>query len=170
MPRPRFPARRTAAFASLLAAAACAPAGEFPSLEPRAIENEDPLEEPVRTPPFVAPDPALRARAAALAAQARAGEREFEAALASAAAAARRAGAPGSEGWVVAHQQISRAEAARAPTSSALAELDRLATDRARAATNEDDFAAIRSALEEAERLASGQQRRLDALRSSLRR
>ena len=170
MPRSRFRLRFAAAFAAALAAGACTLNSEFPSLEPRAIEREDPLEEPVRTPPTVAGDPALRARAAELVAQAREGERAFEAALGSASAAARRAGAPGSESWVVAQQQISRAEAARAPTSAVLAELDQLATERARLPTNEGDFAAIRAALEEAEGLASGQQKRLDRLRASIRR
>jgi hypothetical protein len=150
------------------ALAGCAPNGQFPSLEPRAIEREDPLAEPVRTPPVIASDPALPARAAELLAEARRGEGEFEAALGAASAAARRAGAPGSESWVVAQQQISRAEAARAPTSTALAELDRLATERAREPTNQNDFAAIRSALEEAGRISAGQQQRLDRLRSQI--
>jgi hypothetical protein len=162
------------ACAALLAAAAlaggCTRDGEFPSLEPRAIELEDPLEEPVRTLPAVAADPALRARALELLAEARRGDREFEAALGPATAAARSAGAPGSESWVVAQQAITRAEAARAPTMQALAELDRLAAERAGVPTNEQDFAAVRGALEEAERLAGGQQQRFDRLRGSVRR
>jgi len=174
MPRPspfrRFGALLAAACAAALVAAGCTPNGEFPSLEPRAIEQEDPLAEPVRTPPVVAGDQALRARAAELVAEARRGEREFESALGAASAAARGAGAPGSESWVVAQQQISRAEAARSPTTGALAELDRLATERAREPTNEGDFAAIRSALDEAERIAAGQQQRLDRLRAQIRR
>jgi hypothetical protein len=170
MPSFRLPTRVAALLLAALGAAACRPNGEFPSLEPRAIEKEDPLEEPVRTPALVAAEPALRERAAELVAQARQGQREFEAALGSAVAAARTAGAPGSESWVVAQQQVSRAEAARAPTSSALAELDRLATERARIPTNEGDFAAIRAALDEAQRLAAGQQQRMDGLRASIRR
>jgi hypothetical protein len=156
--------------AALLLAAGCTTEGPFPSLEPRAIEQEDPLAEPVRTPPAVATDPALRARAGELLAQARLGEREFEAALGPASAAARAAGAPGSERWIEAQQAISRAEAARAPTMTALAELDRLAVERAAMPTAEEDFAAVRSALAEAERLAREQQRRLDALRGAVRR
>jgi hypothetical protein len=166
------PSRRCAALAAgvILVAAGCTPNSEFPSLEPRAIEQEDPLAEPVRTPPAVAVEPELRARASELLAEARRGERDFEPALGSASAAVRGAGPPGSESWVVAQQQISRAEAARAPTTSALAELDRLATERAGQPTNEDDFAAIRGALEEAGRIAAGQQLRLDRLRAQLRR
>ncbi|HYJ30060.1 MAG TPA: hypothetical protein VEW25_06935 [Allosphingosinicella sp.] len=171
MSRPR-PFHRSAvlAAAALLAASGCTPNSEFPSLAPRAIEQEDPLAEPVRTAPVVAGEPELRARAAELLDEARRGDRAFEAALGSAASAARGAGAPGSESWVVAQQQVSRAEAARAPTTSALAELDRLATERARLATNEGDFASIQGALEEVGRIAAGQQQRLDRLRDQLRR
>ena len=170
MPSPLPSRSPAAALAGALLLGACTPNGEFPSLEPRAIEQEDPLVEPVRTPPAVASDPALRARAAELAAEARRGAGAFEAAFGSAASAARAAGAPGSESWVAAQQQISRAEAARGPTSAALAELDRLATERARLPTNEGDFAAIRSALAEVERIAAAQQQRMDRLRAQVRR
>jgi hypothetical protein len=118
----------------------------------------------------VASDPAVRARANALAAEARAGDRAFEAAHARAAAAARGAGAPGSESWVEAQQAISRAEAERTATGRALAELDRLATERARLPTNEGDFALVRGALEEVEAIAASQQQKLDRLRSAVRR
>lgn len=157
-----------AAGAALLLAGGCAPEGEFPSLALRPIEAEDPLEEPVRTPPVVDADPALRARAAELLTEARRGDAQFDTAYRPAAAAARRAGAPGSETWIEAEQALSRAEAARAPTTSALAELDRLATERAALPTNEQDFAAIVAALDEAGRLALGQQQRYDALRAAV--
>ena len=173
MPFPRL----SAGFPALAALAAlpaitggCTRDGEFPSLEPRAVEREDPLEEPVRTPPRVASEPALRGRAAELVAEARRGERAFEAALGPASAAARGAGAPGSERWVVAQQAISRAEAAREPTMRALAELDRLVTERATVPTHPGDFAAIRAALDEAARIAAGQQQRIDRLRGNVRR
>jgi hypothetical protein len=170
MPLPRFPTPLSALLAAAALAAGCARDGEFPSLEPRAIELEDPRAEPVRTPAEVAGEPALRARAAELLADARRGEREFESALVPASAAARAAGAAGSESWVVAQQAISRAEAARAPTMRALAELDRLIVERARVPTDERDFAAIRTALEEVQRLAAGQQQRFDRLRGAVRR
>jgi hypothetical protein len=172
MSLPTFPARSgvLAALAAAVLGAGCAPEGEFPSLARRPIEAQDPLEEPVRTPPVVASEPALRARAAELLAEAREGGRAFDAAYGPAASAARGAGAPGSESWVVAQQAISRAEAARAPTIAALSALDALATERAAAPTNEEDFAAIRGALDEAGLLARGQQQRLDALRAATRR
>ncbi|HEX8642675.1 MAG TPA: hypothetical protein VF702_02035 [Allosphingosinicella sp.] len=163
-------ARYAAALAVAALACGCTPKGEFPSLAPRPLEAEDPLAEPVRAPPVVAGEPALRARAAELVALARRGESAFDDAYRPAAAATRRAGAPGSDSWVLAEQAISRAEAARAPTMAALAELDRLAAERAAVPTNEGDTAAIRAALDEAENLARGQQARLDALRASVRR
>ncbi|MEA3016154.1 MAG: hypothetical protein QOI38_876 [Sphingomonadales bacterium] len=166
-----FP-RPSAAWPALLAAAAlatgCKPEGTFPSLAPRPIESEDPLAEPIRTAPAVAADPQLRGTAASLLAEARRGDREFEAAAGAAGSAARGPGSPGSESWVAAQEAISRAEAARAPTMRALAELDRLATERAGLPTNDADFAAIRAALAEAERLAAGQQRRMDRLRGAV--
>ncbi|HEX8192828.1 MAG TPA: hypothetical protein VF552_07995 [Allosphingosinicella sp.] len=166
----RSAAARHAFTAALLATAllaGCAPEGEFPSLALRPIEAEDPREEPVRTPPVVASDPALRARAAELLGQARSGETAFGSAYGRAAAAARAAGAPGSESWVVAQEAISRVEAARAATTRALADLDRLSTERAGLPTNEEDFAVIGAALAEAARLVRGQQERFDALRAS---
>lgn len=158
------------ALAFVALAAACATEGEFPSLEPRAMEGEDPLAEPVRTRPAVAGEPALRARAAELVAEARRGDREFAAAFGRASASVRSAGVAGSESWVQAQQAVSRAEAARAPATGALAELDRLVAERAREPTNEEDFAAIRRALAEVEALAAAQQQRMDELRAGLRR
>jgi hypothetical protein len=172
VPLPLLPSRALFG-AALLAAAAtagCAPEGEFPSLAVRPIESQDPLEEPVRTPPMIASEPAIRTRAAALLARAQAGDRDFAAALGPARTAARGAGAAGSESWVVAQQALSRAEAARVATTTALGELDTLAVERAAVPTNAEDFAAIRRALAETERIVRAQQQRLDALRSEIRR
>jgi len=159
---------------ALLAAAAlaggCRAQSDFPSLAVRPIEAQDPLAEPVRTAPVVASEPALRARAAELLALARRGEAAFDRAYRPAAAAARAAGAPGSESWVAAEQALSRAEAERAPTAAALADLDALASERAALPTNTEDFAIIRAAIEEAQTLARGQQQRYDALRTMIRR
>jgi hypothetical protein len=149
-------------------ASACTPDGEFPSLAPRAIEQQDPLAEPVRNPPVVPSDPALRARAAELLAAARRGEAEFAATLALASAAAARSGEAGSESWMEAQQALSRAEAARAPTTAALAELDRLLVERAAIATAASDLVALQEALAEIERLSRVQQERLDSVRRSI--
>jgi hypothetical protein len=71
---------------------------------------------------------------------------------------------------VVAQQALSRAEAARVATTTALGTLDALAVERSAVPTNAEDFAAIRAALAEAERLARAQQQQLDALRAQIRR
>jgi hypothetical protein len=151
-----------------MTASACTPDGEFPSLAPRAIERQDPLAEPVRTFPDVPADPALRARAAELLAEARRGEAEFAAAYTLARAAAARSGEAGSESWIEAQQALSRAEAARAPTTVALAELDRLLIERSAIPTAAGDLAALQETLAEIERLFVAQQQRLDPLRRSI--
>lgn len=163
-----LPARPIALLAAALAASGCTTGGDFPSLAPRAIEQEDPLAEPVRTPPAVAGDAALRAAVARLRADALAGAAAFAAELRAAEAAAGRAGAPGTEGWMEAQQALSRLEAARAPATIARAELDRLLIVRASEPTSAEDLAAIRAALAEVERVAAEQQRHIDGLRSRI--
>ena len=116
----------------------------------------------------MASDPALRARIAELVALARRGERDFDAAFGAAQAAAGRAGAQGSESWIAAQEALSRLEAARAETTRALADLDRLAIDRADRATNAEDHSALLAGIAQAEAIASGQQSRLDRLRTAL--
>jgi hypothetical protein len=150
-----------------LLVAGCATGGDFPSLAPRAVEQLS-MEEPVRVDPPVAPNPALRGEAEALLARARTGDRAFEGAYARALPLARAAGPANSDSWVQAQEAISRAEAARAETTSALAELDRLVTDRADDPTNETDHAALMVAFRAAEALANDQHRRLAGLRTSV--
>ena len=143
----------------------CATEGPFPSLAPREVERNVSLEEPVRTPLVVAAEPGLRSRAAELLALARKGERDFDAAYGPAARAAGRAGAAGSESWTVAQEAISRVEAARAETIQALADLDALVVARANQPTNAEDFETLTAAFEQAQRIAQGQQARLERLR-----
>jgi hypothetical protein len=166
MARPLLSAAAALSIGAL--AGGCTTDGDFPSLAPRAIEQEDPLAEPVRTPPVVASDPALLARVRELRAGGFAGAAAFETEARAAEAAAARAGASGSESWVVAQQALSRLEAARGPAAVALAELDRLLILRAAEPTAADDFAAIRMALAEVENLAADQQRRIDQVRSRI--
>ena len=70
--------------------------------------------------------------------------------------------------WVRAQQAISRLEAARHKTVSALAELDALALSRAEVPTSEADMAALTSAIAAAGDLARQQQDRIDRLRARL--
>ena len=150
-----------------LLVAGCASGGDFPSLAPRPVEQLS-MEEPIRVDPPVASDPALRSRIADLLARARAGDAAFERAYARAAPLARAAGGANSDSWVQAQEAISRAEVARTETTVALADLDRLAIERADAPTSEADHAALMEAQQFAQALANDQHRRLEGLRSRL--
>ena len=152
----------------LVLGSACAPDASFPSLEPRPGERLS-NDEPVRQTVPVPPDPALSAQAAELVAAARRGQAEFEAALAEARAKVARAGAAGSDSWIEAQQAISRLEAARASTSRALADLDKLSIERANRPTNSAEFQDLLRAVELAQSLALAQHAEIDRLRASLR-
>ncbi len=166
-----------------LALPACAAQGSFPSLAPRAAEYELAGQAP---PPcvagsFAAPpgatgepaaqvaDPQLAARVAELTGQARRGQAEFEKILAGARTRIGRAGATGSDGWVAAQQDVSRLEAARAPSVDALADLDALVLTRSSAAgTSDADRQSLLAAAEEIRQLVDTQQAEIDRLAASL--
>jgi hypothetical protein len=153
------------AVAAGLLLAGCMAEGPFPSLAQRPAERE-PIREPERPQPQVPSDSSLRSRISDRVAQARSGQQAFEAAAGSAEAAARAAGAQGSDSWVAAQEQISRLEAARAPTTRALADLDALALERASIATSETDWAELNAALSEVQRLAQAQHEHVDRLKA----
>ena len=118
--------------------AACAAPGPYPSLEPREVERRYAAGDPERV-PEPAPDlPVLGGDVGAMLAEARRGDADFEQAVATARPLAARAGPGGSESWIAAQQALSRAEAARAPTVQALADLDAYAV----AQTSGSDLAA----------------------------
>ena len=149
----------------------CAAPGPYPSLEPREVERRyaegDP--EPVPTP--VADDASIAARIADFAARARAGDAAFEQAVAAARPLVARAGAPGTDGWVAAQQAVSRAEAARAPTIQALADLDAYAIDRAaEKALSESDIERLASSTAALQAIANRQHDALKGLQGRLRR
>lgn len=146
----------------------CAAEGDFPSLAMRPAELDRSVEEPQRPTPEVPDDPALRRRLSDLAATASEGERAFDAALGPAQAAIGAAGAPESESWVAAQQALSRLEAAREPTTRALAELDRLALNHAAVATSADDSLELEAWIRTVSRIVDGQQQRIDGLRERL--
>jgi hypothetical protein len=148
----------------LALAAACAAPGPYPSLAPRPAEkayaNED-----ERQPTPQPDDPALAREIERLVAAARGGAAEFDAALPAAEAAASAAGASGSDSWVEAQQALSRLEAARARTTAALADLDRLGVERSSAGTlSGGDGNALRAATAELQALADAQAERLRRL------
>jgi hypothetical protein len=145
-----------------LAAAACAAPGPYPSLAPRPAETAYTSEDE-RQPTPQPDDPALGREIDRIAGEARTGAAEFDSALPAAEAAANRAGATGSDSWVEAQQALSRVEAARARTTAALADLDRLGVERSSAGTlGEGDRERLRSATAEIQALADAQ---LDRLR-----
>jgi hypothetical protein len=157
---PRFAALLP--LATLLAG--CISEGPFPSLAPREGEQLA-IEEPVRAAIEVPSDPALLRRAAGYREQAARGERTFEAAHGPAQAAARAAGRAGSDSWIEAEQAISRLEAARGETMGALAELDRLAAERADMPTSVADMEALTGMMAVVQDIADRQQARIDRLR-----
>ena len=145
------------AIASILATlTACAKPGNFPSLAPRAVERELPTPAAAPSPPAPA-DPALGARIVELRDEAEAGQRAFAAEAASGRTAIAQAGKAGSESWIAAQQAVSRLEAARSRTATALASLDQLAVERAAQPTNPGDYQALLAAVEASRILADAQ-------------
>ena len=117
----------------LLSLIACesGPAGDFPSLARRPIEDAKP--EPVATPQPQAPaDAALAKRIAAVVADARKGNAAFTAAVAGGGGriSAGAGAAGGSEPWIAAQQALSDIEASRAPSVGALAAIESLLVER----------------------------------------
>jgi hypothetical protein len=153
---------------ALLLASACAAPGPYPSLAPRPAEQLNP-DADERRPTLQPDDPALAARIEALADSARAGAAAFEAALPAAEAAVAAAGPAGSDGWIEAQQAVSRLEAARAPTTAALADLDALAVERNAAGTlSPGDRERLGAAVAASQALADAQAERVGRLEARL--
>ncbi len=122
-----LPARTSALGFVLVIAGCAAPSARAPSLAPRAAEAIDPRVPVVGTVVQQPVDPSLVAHLAQLVGQARAGEGAFVVAAGEAQRLAALAGAPQSEGWIVAQQALSAVVAARAPTIRALGDIDGIA-------------------------------------------
>jgi hypothetical protein len=153
----------------LLVAAGCAAPGPYPSLAPRPAEKAYADDAEERKPTPQPDDPALAREIDRLLAEAKAGAAEFDSALPAAQATASRSGGAGSDSWIEAQQALSRLETARARTTAALADLDRLAVERAAAGTlGESDAQRLRAATAEIQGLADSQSDRLQRLGSSL--
>lgn len=153
----------------LLAAAGCAAPGPYPSLAPRPAEKAYAEDADERKPVPQPDDPALAAEIDRLAATGRAGGADFDAALPAAQAATGAAGAAGGDSWIEAQQALSRLESARARTTAALADLDRLSVERGSAGTlGEGDRARLRAATAEIQALADSQAEVLRRLGESL--
>jgi hypothetical protein len=152
--------------AALLAASlsGCVTHGTFPSLALRPAEQEDWTEEPTHAAPVVANDAALRTRIAALAAEARAGERAFDADLQAAERATAHVGARESDSWVEAQQAISRLQASRGRTDDAAAALHQLRLARGGQPTSAADLAALDAAIEDVGAIVERQQQQFDRI------
>lgn len=161
---------RLPALLALVFVSACAGPVAPPSLLPRAAEAIDPrvpVERPMNARPV---DPALASRLAALVSQARSGDAAFEPAAAEAERLAAAAGAPQSEGWIVAEQALSAAIAARDPTIKALGDIDKLGADRLQAngGLAPSDLAAIQQAGAEVGAMDERQARTIKSLQARL--
>jgi hypothetical protein len=153
----------------LLVAAGCAAPGPYPSLAPRPAEKAYADDAEERKPTPQPDDPALAGEIDRLLAEAKSGAAEFDSAFPAAQAAAGKAGASGSDAWIEAQQALSRLESARARTTAALADLDRLGLERSSAGTlGEGDSERLRAATTEIQALADSQADRLQRLGESL--
>jgi hypothetical protein len=153
----------------LALAAGCAAPGPYPSLAPRPAEKAYAEDAEERKPTPQPDDPALAGEIDRLLAAGIAGAAEFDAALPAAQRAARAAGAAGSDGWIEAQQALSRLEAARARTTAAAADLDRLAVERTSAGTlGSGDSERLRAATAQLQSLSDSQADRLQRLGESL--
>ncbi|MDT9597900.1 hypothetical protein [Sphingosinicella rhizophila] len=160
-----------AALMLLVPLAGCAARGPFPSLAPRAVEKElAALDEAEQAAIVVPDDPAVAARVDTLLAEAREGQRNFEAASNAAGRTIRSAGPAGSDSWVEAQQSLSRLESARARTVKALGDLDAFALQRVQAAApvSATDLGRIQAAIAAVQEIVASQQERISAFRSSL--
>ncbi|MEO7828048.1 MAG: hypothetical protein ABIR60_13000 [Allosphingosinicella sp.] len=154
---------------ALVLAAGCAAPGPYPSLAPRAAEKAYADDAEERKPTPRPDDPALAGEIDRLLAEAKAGAAAFDSALPAAEATAGRAGATGSDSWIEAQQALSRLEAARARTTAAIADLDKLGLERASAGTlGEGDSERLRAATAELQILTDAQADRLQRLGQSL--
>ncbi|HKT14596.1 MAG TPA: hypothetical protein VJR87_04235 [Allosphingosinicella sp.] len=163
------------ALALLPCLGACAAAGSYPSLAPRPGEEGTAAKAPPppsdQAPaPIAASDSALTAQLAGLVEQARQGQTAFESALAATATYVGRAGAAGSESWIDAQKALSQLESARAPTATALSELDALARTRITSggSAGDADFAAIAAATETVRAMAEKQDAEIGRLSATL--
>jgi hypothetical protein len=156
---------------TLLALSACAAlGGPYPSLRPRAGEEIDPripVEGPINNRPVSA---SLASRLANLVAQARSGDDQFDAAAAEAERLASAAGAPQSEGWMVAQEALSAAIAARSPTTIALGDIDALGATvlQTQGGMAPNDLAAVKRAGAEVAELDRREAARIKAIQDRL--
>ena len=153
---------------SLAALAGCTqPAGRYPSLLPRPIEQTS-LAEPERPAPVATPDAALDAKLSQIRAALDAGAKAFATGAQDAEAkiAVARGTAPGSEPWLAAQVAMGGLAELRRPAVAALSELEELATQRG--VDGLPPYPALDAAVNAAAEAANSQQARIDALDAAL--
>ncbi|WP_033922818.1 hypothetical protein [Sphingomonas sp. 37zxx] len=150
------------ALGSLLGACA-APDGDYPSLLPRPIEQES-FAEPARPEPEASADPALEVKVAEQAAALASAATAFDRAAAEADSLSRaaRGSSAGSESWIAAQVALSGLDAMRSATAETLADIERLAIDRA--AQGVPTYPELQRLLERAELQNRTQIERIDAI------
>jgi len=162
---------RWAALIPIVVVGACSSSGgPYPSLQPRAAEQIDPrlpIERPMNDRPVT---PALAAQLRALVDQARGGEAAFDSAVSRAEQLAASAGAPQSDGWVVAQEALSAAIATRRPVSEALSQIDALGASalQTQGGLAPSDLAAVQNAGEEVGAIDQRQAARIKAIQQRL--
>jgi hypothetical protein len=106
--------------------AGCAGDPSFPSLAPRAVEDQSFAEPTLPPPPAGTPSEAARAEYAPIVEKARAADARFRTTFGEerSAIVAGRGAATGSDAWLAAQTALSRVEVARNPVTAALADLD----------------------------------------------
>ncbi|MBM7406359.1 MULTISPECIES: hypothetical protein [Sphingomonas] len=152
----------------LLLASGCAKErGEFPSLLPRAIEQRSDAE-PERPVPVATADPALDAQIAKLTSAVDAADAAFRKAAdrAEQLARAARGAAQGSERWLDAQTALAEVDVARSEIQQPIAELERLAIDRA--AAGEPAYPALDAALKSGRERADAQVQRVRTIEALL--
>lgn len=169
---PALPASRPALLALILAASACAPVTNAPSLAQRPAEAIDPRLPVVDRSAALPADPALAGALRDIARPALSSAGAVDSAIARAAALAGEAGPSGSESWIAAQQALSAAVAAQAPVTRAIGAFDAAVAERIRSGQRlvPQDIAAVRAIADELTALDGRQRAALASVRARLQR
>jgi len=155
--------------AALLLTAACAAQNTaYPSLAPRAVEQQGFAEPEAPAPGPVAADPALDARIAAATATLATATARFETAADRSAALGRaaRGQAAGSEAWIEAQTALADLDALRADSLDTLTAFERMGSERAQALL--PAYPALDRAAAAAEATLAAQSARIAAIQDAL--
>ncbi len=139
----------------------------YPSLLPRPVEQTG-FAEPERPVPVAAPDPALDARIAEITTRLGDSDTRFTAAARDAEAkiAVARGLPAGSERWLDAQAALSVLDGFTGPLQAAIADLDELAIERAKAGLV--PYPALDAAIKAADAMSHAQESRANALEAAL--